>query len=1033
MLLAFATHAQTLSFTASATSTSVGGSITFTNTSTGFPAGQQFAWRFSTDCGGGAYPSAECSATTYGTAPTAVCTYNQIGTWAARLYSVDAFGNLSASFYSVNIDVDPSRSCCSYPPPSANYVLDGSFENFSSTGGPISISQLNMYSCPWSTAAGQVGTPDILGSNGVTTYTGLSGPANYVNFIGNQTPYDGTHYAGIFTTITDNVNTTCTTKYNYSEYIQQRLYAPLETGKKYKVRFYVSLADSAGKATSIGALLTNSPTTAANATTIGTNINPNTMILNCANPNPLKQGSIMLTPNYTSPTITSKTTWTMVEFIVTGSGQEYITIGHFNDATNSSVTNVGSAYANNHSDAAVISRSSYYYIDNVSVSLVCNDAANSDYQVIPLLPNVSSITGLYGNPVVNKTIYVGYDLTIDQNNVVFQGCTFLMGNDKKIIVPNNTTFTITNNGSTGSTIIGACSAMWNSITLGKGTVLNLNKTAIKDGKNAVYNINGATVNITDCDFNQNDIAVRIDGGGNNPSVFSGTNFRCDQTLMLYPLTGSQASYGIYVSNTTNLSVGGAALSPNNFDGTMLCGRTYGINKGIYATNTTITVRNNTFTQLYTGVEDYNSSTTTTTTTTIGGAAASQPNSYTDCIWGVSISGRNTASVLRNTFNNSISPIGPTAITVADLSSVGTADISNNSIYNHREGILANNTGGATANRWANLNIANNKFDYLSGYLNQRTGIRVNNFSKTPTLIDNNVIKFNIPAETTVTLCTPGGGEDCIRSGIFLNNASSDQTGGSQITNNKISAGTYVPIFTTINHDIFSQRVLGIRIQTSPSTLNGNRLTNLGSGIFTGGNCTTVAYRCDTFDMCLNLFRFDNAIINAQGTSSVGTGCRWLNLCNGNASLNKMVGTFNGSQPAISWWYSGGYNPTTNQLCLEDVNVSPNPFTFFDYSTVFGPCPAQPHRMANTPEDGFDVKGYPNPTDAYFTLEYTLGKDEAATLVIYNLTGGIISNQTITAGSNNQKINTSGYPAGIYYYNLVTTSGKKANGKFIVSH
>ncbi len=159
---------------------------------------------------------------------------------------------------------------------------------------------------------------------------GTSGSGVPNNAFGSEMARTGQGYAGFYT-------------YNSStsdlrEFIQVKLIDTLESGKKYLVSFWVSLADNLHYATrTIGAYFSSTPVSGPPCTLL-----PFTpQILNDTN-NPL----------------TSKTGWREVTDTLFATGGElYITIGNFSDDANSDTVFVGGAGWDG----------SHYFIDDISV------------------------------------------------------------------------------------------------------------------------------------------------------------------------------------------------------------------------------------------------------------------------------------------------------------------------------------------------------------------------------------------------------------------------------------------------------------------------------------------------------------------------------------------------------------------------------------------------------------------------------------------------------------------------------------------
>ena len=231
-----------------------------------------------------------------------------------------------------------------------NLVPNADFEFFASC--PTNIGQINLAS-PWSNPTGC--TPDY--------FNQCNGNANNVNVPSNvhgiEPARSGNGYAGVYTFLLPNPNV--------RDYIQIQLNDTLMLGKKYLVEFYVSLADKMQySANSIGAYFSGTPV-------IGTGCN-----------------LLSLTPqiqnNPTNP-LNMKSGWRIItDTLLAQGGELYMTIGNFNDDTNSDTSFLGNGLPN--------WNFSYYYIDDVSVTEVTNVGMNEtiNWLYFNLYPNPSSGT-----------------------------------------------------------------------------------------------------------------------------------------------------------------------------------------------------------------------------------------------------------------------------------------------------------------------------------------------------------------------------------------------------------------------------------------------------------------------------------------------------------------------------------------------------------------------------------------------------------------------------------------------------------------
>ncbi|MBP3762977.1 MAG: OmpA family protein [Bacteroidales bacterium] len=185
------------------------------------------------------------------------------------------------------------------------------------------------------------------------------------NKMGTQEAHSGEAYCGIY----------CSQE-NYREYLQTELKSPLQAGKRYRLSFWVSLADKSPHAVaSIGALLTHSRV---EDSTWG--------ILMQRDGTDLGGGASQYIATYHEPQVLNPTDhpldnkkeWTEVsgEFIAHG-GERFLTLGNFLPLNKSHVVPL--------QEGNTPLPGAYYYIDDVS--LLCLDStAPSPVKAIPLPP-----------------------------------------------------------------------------------------------------------------------------------------------------------------------------------------------------------------------------------------------------------------------------------------------------------------------------------------------------------------------------------------------------------------------------------------------------------------------------------------------------------------------------------------------------------------------------------------------------------------------------------------------------------------------
>ena len=201
------------------------------------------------------------------------------------------------------------------------------------------------------------GTPDAFNALN-TTSSPVEIPNNLC--VGNQSPRNGYGYAGLFAYLPSGSR----------EYLEGELSAPLVPGKQYLVSMYVSLADfSTVSIDNIGISLRTS----------------RTQVLNFL---PLN-----FTPQLTSPDnvfLSDKQSWVNVSAIITADqAYQFLVIGNFK--TNAATDTIrvadpsGLLSGGTFPGCATLSGSAYYFIDDVMISEVDNNAAGCNLLPLRLL------------------------------------------------------------------------------------------------------------------------------------------------------------------------------------------------------------------------------------------------------------------------------------------------------------------------------------------------------------------------------------------------------------------------------------------------------------------------------------------------------------------------------------------------------------------------------------------------------------------------------------------------------------------------
>lgn len=258
---------------------------------------------------------------------------------------------------------------------SQNLITNSSFEE--TNGCPSSTPPFN-YLIDWINPTNA--SPDYWNSCYNSTIWTIGVPSNSMGF---QEAYSGNAYAGFGVY---NTYILPDTNYDYREYIQTELISQLEAEKKYKIIFYLSLPDKYIYSTNnIGIYFSQ------------TEIYYNT--------NSILPISPQIDFSFTdSTTLTEKEKWIEIStnYIALG-GEKFMTIGNFRTNENTDTINSGSG----------IYAISYYYIDDVSVTLDTTVGANEEltvkseeYKIYPN-PNTGTINISGNNNLesINLEIY----------------------------------------------------------------------------------------------------------------------------------------------------------------------------------------------------------------------------------------------------------------------------------------------------------------------------------------------------------------------------------------------------------------------------------------------------------------------------------------------------------------------------------------------------------------------------------------------------------------------------------------------------
>lgn len=205
---------------------------------------------------------------------------------------------------------------------------------------------------------------------------------------------------------------------NYKEYIQGKFSTPLEAGKKYCVKFYVTL-DRASPYTSTG---------------IGAYISSNQVLSNYKEPLPYEPQII------SHQLVTYEDGWTEISgtYIAKG-GEKYITLGSFTDTSVVALSSLGKSPLKSISSGHIM-RSAYFYFDDISVvpddGKVCDcsvkktDQRPGDYYLFLL--DISGSMDKSGKLELMKKQIVDFTQGLNENNRI---AVMAFSDNAKLLLP----------------------------------------------------------------------------------------------------------------------------------------------------------------------------------------------------------------------------------------------------------------------------------------------------------------------------------------------------------------------------------------------------------------------------------------------------------------------------------------------------------------------------------------------------------------------------------------------------------------------
>lgn len=331
--------------------------------------------------------------------------------------------------------------------------------------------------------------------------------------------------------------------------------------------------------------------------------------------------------------------------------------------------------------------------ESLSVSVSSDPDCCNPPGVTEVVPEAGDVTSSYPGGFIGEIVAVNGDLTLD-GDFIINASELAIAQNVSIIIPSNFELTIEN----GSHLHG-CPNMWDGIIILDGGELIIDNSEVEDAQRAVASENGAYFKITNSTFNKNYWGIVLEpyASAAHPGYIDNTVFSCEDafgnpTTLQFPHLGEISYAGVRLIDNLYFEIGDPSATGNQFRD---------MHFGVYSDNSSIVVRNNTFTNIAgpgvicptpghcpppLGIAVYaNNDAPNLRSATVGGPGLTDLNIMTNCRYGVDVRNYYNTTVNSNVITNTT--IGtPTAL-------VGAGGI----IVIHDPGFIANTTTTVTDN------------------------------------------------------------------------------------------------------------------------------------------------------------------------------------------------------------------------------------------------------------------------------------------------------------------------------------------------